>query len=296
MSSKSKAQFATCIFCSTNKCDKYEYRAEIIGRHFLTKHKNELIQNKSFVDALKLAVKQDSETLYWNDKNYCLTCGALFITPKIQSNAYTPERLAEIKKSNIEKHFIKHNTHAENNKKIHAALLKEAEAIGGGLGAQVGQVPNPQVLAYGLEAPPMLPQSDEINKLKKELEKSKKKIEKLEAGDKAYYDTFSILPKLFAKALGHTSKQQEELTDYIISVNKIYAAYYIRNEIDEDEAETMIEDLEFPDSLHVKPKNTLHTPETETVENAYKYGYEKEDDQHSDGIYEGDVDITPWMK
>ena len=62
----------------------------------------------------------------------------------------------------------------------------------------------------------------------------------------------------------------------------------------------MIEDLEFPDSLHVNtevnPKNTIHSPETETLENAYKYGYEKDDDQHSDGVYDGEVDIEPWMK
>jgi hypothetical protein len=303
MSAKSKASFTTCIFCSRDKeSTKCEYRAEIIGRHFLSKHKSLLLEDKSFVDALRFAVRTEADTLFWNNKNYCLTCGALFITPHIQANAYTPERLAEMKKTNILKHFVKQKTHAANNKEIHKALLKEAEENGVRLGAQVGQGPSPQVLAYGLEVPPQLPHShlEEIAKLKKELEKSKKKIEKLEAADKAYYDTFATLPKLLGKALNYNSEQVGELVDYVAAVNKIYVTQYVKDEIDEDEAETMIEDLEFPDSLQVgaseKPKNTLHNPETESLENAYKYGYQKDEDQHSDGIYEGEVNIEPWMK
>lgn len=303
--SKTKGVYATCLFC---KGDKTDYRAEIIGRHYLSKHRIELLQTKTFVEALKRAVKQGNDTVCWLGKDYCFTCGARFQTPAIQANAYTEERLAEMKQSAIIKHFVKNKSHSENNKKIHEALLKEAleleQSDSGKTGGTIQPGSKSQSSTYGIEVPQLIPQShlEEIAKLKKQIKRTEQDVEsqRKRAEDKEFsIEGFEMavdkIFKMFYQAYNFSEEQKEDTQSYLEELRSIYFNL-AKGKLDTQDAEEMIDELETPNLLQVSPQNTLHTPETESLENAYKYGYMKDSDQHSDGVYEGEVDIEPWMK
>jgi hypothetical protein len=283
--SKSNAHTIGCMYCDKN------IRQDRMGLHYLSKHRDKLLRDPHFQAAVNSSVKHERETVILDGRHVCLCCGSGFSVSDRKGFDYNDIKLRAERDQAIDRHFIKYSDHAKINLTIHANLKKEIDII-------KAEPESPQPLHVS--------DPEELKKLKKEMEalkieneKLKKQQENLQASKNAFLDTFEKIPNFINKLLNCNNGEGHKVYDYLQAVKDILLKQQY-NEIDEEDAENMIDDLEIPnlhqDDSSKKPQNTLHTPETESLENAYKYGYEKHDDQCSDGVYEGDVDLEPWMK
>jgi hypothetical protein len=270
----------------------------------MSKHRNELFADPNFERALDYSILNSLPTIFIDNRRVCLCCGSGFSKPNKEGYYNNDDKLTRERDQAVERHFKNNSEHAASNQKQYAELKK-------------------QLVEYKATTSPLpVGNSAELTKIRRELNETKRKLENMterlqEAKDEikeverektaresAYFELMECYNKHFKIPNDVRNEIRSGLRNWLF---ELFTEKYMNdpdNDKELDETEEGCKILEIRDGRYLQyfdeaAYNRLkdsEEQEEETPENAYKYGFEKDEDQHSDGIYDGEVDITPWLK
>jgi hypothetical protein len=297
--SKCNAHFIACLHC-----DK-QIRQERMGTHYLSKHRNQLFTDPNFERALDYSILNSLPTIFIDNRRVCLCCGSGFSKPNKTGYYNNDDKLIREQDQSISRHFKNNSEHASANQKIYAELKK-------------------QLVEYKATTKSLpVTQTTETSKLKKELDDTKRKLElmtqkfenmkeRVKEAEMDYNvnsEAYNFIMDMYNKHFKVDNQTKKDIRDgLLVRLQEIYK-YKMKDDPDGDkeleETEEGCELIKLKDGDYLEyfdqdayrcyKKEQEIQQEVESEDNAYKYGYYKHEDQHSDGVYDGEVDIEPWM-